>query len=117
VPNPIHSPPASALAIKLGWESVENSLAPLAEAISELGPQSPVLSEFSLVPPGTVESQEAVLARGGEMPYGLPLLDACLPKTVPPEQNLTDLFPVAAGEIWSTTLEGIDLPGMSVTLA
>jgi 2-oxo-3-hexenedioate decarboxylase len=31
--------------------------------------------------------------------------------------TLTDLFPAAAGEHWSTTLEGIDLPGMSVTLA
>jgi 2-keto-4-pentenoate hydratase len=31
--------------------------------------------------------------------------------------TLTDLFPATAGENWSTTLEGIDLPGMSVTLA
>jgi 2-keto-4-pentenoate hydratase len=31
--------------------------------------------------------------------------------------TLTDLFPVEAGQSWSTTLEGIDLPGMSVTLA
>jgi len=30
--------------------------------------------------------------------------------------TLTDLFSVAAGENWSTTLEAIDLPGMSVTL-
>jgi 2-keto-4-pentenoate hydratase len=31
--------------------------------------------------------------------------------------TLTDLFPVTTGESWSTALEGIDLPGMSVTLA
>ncbi len=31
--------------------------------------------------------------------------------------TLTDLFPATAGESWSTTLEGIDLPGMSITLA
>ncbi len=31
--------------------------------------------------------------------------------------TLTDLFPVAEGETWSTMLEGIDLPGMLVTIA
>jgi 2-keto-4-pentenoate hydratase len=31
--------------------------------------------------------------------------------------TLTELFPVTTGESWSTALEGIDLPGMSVTLA
>jgi 2-keto-4-pentenoate hydratase len=31
--------------------------------------------------------------------------------------TLTELFPVEPGQSWSTTLEGIDLPGMSVTLA
>lgn len=30
--------------------------------------------------------------------------------------TLTDLLPAAAGETWSTTLEGIGLPGMSITL-
>ncbi len=30
--------------------------------------------------------------------------------------TLTELLPVAAGESWSTTLDGIDLPGMSITL-
>jgi 2-keto-4-pentenoate hydratase len=30
--------------------------------------------------------------------------------------TLTDLFPVVAGESWSTTLEGIELPGMSIPL-
>jgi hypothetical protein len=87
-PNPFSSPPASELAIKLAWDCVENALHPLADAISELGPQSPVLSALSLVPPGTAETHEAVLARSAERPYGLPLLDACLPNTVPPEQNI-----------------------------
>jgi 2-oxo-3-hexenedioate decarboxylase len=30
--------------------------------------------------------------------------------------TLTRAFPVAAGERWSTTLSGIDLPGLAVTI-
>ena len=31
--------------------------------------------------------------------------------------TLTNLLPAAPGETWGTTLEGIDLPGLSITLA
>jgi 2-keto-4-pentenoate hydratase len=31
--------------------------------------------------------------------------------------SLTAMFPVAAGEVWSTTLDGISLPGLSITFA
>jgi 2-oxo-3-hexenedioate decarboxylase len=30
--------------------------------------------------------------------------------------TLTRAFPVAAGERWSTTLSGIDLPGLAITI-
>jgi 2-keto-4-pentenoate hydratase len=68
---------------------------------------------------------------GGKQVLGSPLLAfAHLAKVIaaqsrfPPVQagevvttgTLTDLFPVTTGESWSTTLEGIDLPGMTVTL-
>jgi len=74
---------------------------------------------------------EQLASGGGEQVLGSPLLAfAHLTEILgnqsrfPPVQagevittgTLTNLFPVAAGESWSTTLEGIDLPGMSVTL-
>jgi 2-oxo-3-hexenedioate decarboxylase len=75
---------------------------------------------------------QQVAAGGGEQVLGSPLLAfAHLAEVLarasrfPPVQagevvttgTLTNLFPVTAGETWSTALEGIDLPGMSVVLA
>jgi 2-oxo-3-hexenedioate decarboxylase len=74
---------------------------------------------------------EQVAVGGGEQVLGSPLLAfAHLAEVLahqtrfPPIQagevvttgTLTNLFPLTAGERWSTTLEGIDLPGISVTL-
>jgi 2-keto-4-pentenoate hydratase len=98
-------------------------------AVSEIEDCAAKLRSFTITLAGNGEQ----LASGdGERVLGSPLLAfAHLAEVLasqsrfPPIQagevvttgTLTDLFPVSAGEIWSTTLEGIDLPGMSVTLA
>jgi 2-oxo-3-hexenedioate decarboxylase len=79
-----------------------------------------------------VRNGERLASGGGERVLGSPLLAfAHLTEVLasqsrfPPVQagelvttgTLTDLFPVTAGEVWNTTLNGIDLPGMSVTFA
>jgi 2-keto-4-pentenoate hydratase len=76
-------------------------------------------------------NDEQLATGGGEQVLGSPLLAfahlaevlACQSRSTPVQAGevvttgtLTNLFPATAGEIWSTTLEGIDLPDMSVTL-
>lgn len=87
-PNPTGARAPSTEAVDLAYSFARLSLRPLAEAIEAGGGQATALGVFSLVPPDFSETRDGVPRLPDETPYGIPLLAACSPDSVPPERNV-----------------------------